>query len=58
MESYTLSHTIGIISKAMEIVAVMKLEITGLSISNNVENPHEQLFSKPRKKLVWKKLDF
>lgn len=33
----------------MEIVAVMKLEITGLPISNNAENLHEQLFSKPRK---------
>lgn len=37
----------------MEIVAVMKLEITGLPISNNVENPHEQLFSKPRKKILY-----
>jgi len=46
-----LSCTTEIISKAMETVAVMKLEMICKPIisSDKAENTHEQWFSKPRK---------
>lgn len=45
---YTFWHTEGI-SKAMEVVAVIWLERTGLPVSDIVENTYEQSVPKTRK---------